>query len=273
MIGLNHYVTSDRFLDHRVERYPVSARGGNGLLAYADVEAVRVVDPAPPGWMQHLDHLWRRYRRPIAITECHLGCTREEQLRWLAECWDSALAARQAGVEVEAVTVWSLLGSHDWDTLLTQPNGHYESGVFDLADGFVRPTALAALTLALATRGAADLPVAREAGWWRSPRRLSFPPHPVAPLAEAPPRLPATASIRLDGAPSQDFLEECRTRGLGVGTEDDPGSCWLTLSAGRAWPRGRALDRLLDDALSLRRDSDTSMRKNVIKSVGWNVHS
>lgn len=273
VIGLNHYVTSDRFLDHRVERYPVSARGGNGLLAYADVEAVRVVDPAPPGWMQHLDHLWRRYRRPIAITECHLGCTREEQLRWLAECWDSALAARQAGVEVEAVTVWSLLGSHDWDTLLTQPNGHYESGVFDLADGFVRPTALAALTLALATRGAADLPVAREAGWWRSPRRLSFPPHPVAPLAEAPPRLPATASIRLDGAPSQDFLEECRTRGLGVGTEDDPGSCWLTLSAGRAWPRGRALDRLLDDALSLRRDSDTSMRKNVIKSVGWNVHS
>lgn len=207
VIGLNHYVTSDRFLDHRLERYPIAARGGNDDLVYADVEAVRVIDPAPPGWAHHLAHLWNRYRLPIAITECHLGCTREEQLRWLAECWDSALAAREEGVDVEAVTVWSLLGSHDWNTLLTEPNGHYESGVFDLSDGDFRPTALAALTRALAASGAADGPIAREAGWWRSPRRFTFPPHPVVPSAEAPQRLAASHPIRLDGAPSHAFSQ------------------------------------------------------------------
>jgi dTDP-4-dehydrorhamnose reductase len=273
VIGLNHYVTSDRFLDHRVERYPVSARGGNDVLAYADVEAVRVIDPPPPGWMQHLQHLWRRYHLPIAITECHLGCTREEQLRWLAECWDSARAARDTGVEVEAVTVWSLLGSHDWDTLLTQPNGHYESGVFDLAEGSVRPTALAALTQALATRGTADLPVAREAGWWRSPRRLSFPAHPVPTLAQPPPRLVGTRAIRIEGAPPEAFLEECRVRGLGVGTTADDGPGWLTLSSAQPWPRGRALDLAVDAALPLRRDSNTTGTKNIIKSVRWNMRA
>lgn len=260
VIGLNHYVTSDRFLDHRLERYPASTHGGNDELAYADIEAVRVIDPAPAGWMQHLQHLWRRYRLPIAITECHLGCTREEQLRWLAECWDAALMARQTGVEVEAVTVWSLLGSHDWDTLLTQANGRYESGVFDLVGGEVRPTALAALTSVLATRGVADLPVAQEAGWWRSPRRLSFPPYRVVPLAAAPPRLPRAATIRLAGAPPANFLEECDVRGLGVETENSGGPCWMAVSGAQAWPQGRTLDLALDNALLLRRDSDTTTR-------------
>jgi dTDP-4-dehydrorhamnose reductase len=47
ILGLNHYVTSQRFLDHRLGRHPVSCHGGNGQQAYADVEAVR----AFPGGM------------------------------------------------------------------------------------------------------------------------------------------------------------------------------------------------------------------------------
>jgi beta-glucosidase/6-phospho-beta-glucosidase/beta-galactosidase len=263
VIGLNHYVTSDRFLDHRIERYPEPSRGGNGVIAYADVEAVRVIDPPPSGWMQHLAHLWDRYRRPIAITECHLGCTREEQLRWLAECWDSALAAGRRGVAVEAVTVWNLLGSYDWDSLLTQAAGRYESGAFDLSDGFARPTALAALARSLAATGAVDMPVAQEAGWWRTARRLTFPPCPVARLGEAPTRSDGSPSIRLEAEPSQDFLLECRSRGLQVGTDVDDSRCWLTVSPGHSPPLGRALDLVLDTALGMRRNSDTKVAKSL----------
>ena len=37
-----------------------------------------------------LRETWDRYRTPIAITECHIGCTREEQMRWLGEVWSVA---------------------------------------------------------------------------------------------------------------------------------------------------------------------------------------
>jgi len=54
-----------------------------------------------------------RYRRPIAVTEAHLGSTREEQLRWLKEIWDAAKVYGRR-VDVRAVTAWSLLGTYDW---------------------------------------------------------------------------------------------------------------------------------------------------------------
>jgi dTDP-4-dehydrorhamnose reductase len=49
VLGLNSYLTSERFLDHRFTRYPEHVRGGNGSMRYADVEAVRVADPGPLG--------------------------------------------------------------------------------------------------------------------------------------------------------------------------------------------------------------------------------
>ena len=42
IIGINHYLTSERFLDQRLQRYPRAPWGGNGQHRYADVEAVRV---------------------------------------------------------------------------------------------------------------------------------------------------------------------------------------------------------------------------------------
>ncbi|RYZ87055.1 MAG: glycosyl hydrolase family protein [Moraxellaceae bacterium] len=42
IIGINHYVTSERYLDPRLRRYPKHAHGGNAWHRYADVEAVRV---------------------------------------------------------------------------------------------------------------------------------------------------------------------------------------------------------------------------------------
>ncbi|MFV3513050.1 hypothetical protein ACNJEI_21190, partial [Mycobacterium tuberculosis] len=106
-----------------------------------------------------------RYATPIAVTEVHNGCTREEQLRWAAEAWDTAEALRREGVDIRAVTAWSLLGSHGWDTLLTKP-GRYEAGVFDVATGTPRATALATLWQGL-PNGAGRHPVAQQPGWWR----------------------------------------------------------------------------------------------------------
>ena len=179
VIGLNHYITSDRFLDDRVERYPEPVRGGNGEMAYADVEAVRVLADYPDGWARSLAALWRRYRLPIAVTECHLGCTPDQQQHWLASCWRAALEARAAGADVRAVTAWSLLGSHDWDSLLTEWRGHYEAGVFDVSGGTPVATPLAALVRALATGDGA--PTAAR-GWWAEPDRLTYPPCPTPDL-------------------------------------------------------------------------------------------
>ena len=175
VLGLNHYVTSDRFLDHRLEHYPQHLHGGNGVVAYADVEAVRVVDNFFDGWSDGFQRLWSRYHLPIAVTECHLGCTPDEQLRWLECCWEAAAAARAEGVGVEAVTVWSLLGSHDWNSLLTRSSGHYEAGVFDISSGTPQPTPLATLVRRLA-RGAEDVSFGSQVtGWWRGEGRLAYP--------------------------------------------------------------------------------------------------
>ncbi|HKG81238.1 MAG TPA: hypothetical protein VKA78_17505, partial [Pyrinomonadaceae bacterium] len=85
VLGVNHYITSERFLDERTLRYPADFKGGNGRHFYADVEAVRVCAEGVAGPKEILREAWERYRLPLAVTEVHLGCTREEQLRWVKE--------------------------------------------------------------------------------------------------------------------------------------------------------------------------------------------
>lgn len=174
VIGVNHYLTSDRFLDHRVAQYPPRTHGGNGLWRYADTEAVRALQPPPPGLAGAVREAWNRYSIPVAITEVHNGCTREEQLRWTAGAWDAAVALRGEGVAVEAVTAWSLLGSSGWDTLL-RDEGSYEVGVYDVSSGTARPTAMVRLLQSLASNGERH-PVLGGAGWWQRPVRLLNPP-------------------------------------------------------------------------------------------------
>ncbi|HSD47403.1 MAG TPA: family 1 glycosylhydrolase [Pyrinomonadaceae bacterium] len=176
ILGLNHYVTSQRFLDHRLAKYPVSCHGGNGQRAYADVEAVRAY---PAGMLDPkalIKEAWKRYGRPLAITEAHLACTRDEQLRWFKEIWDAAQSLRSEGVDIRAVTAWSAFGSFDWNSLLTRDDGFYESGVFDLRSSVPRPTALAKMLQILARGENYDHPVLDSTGWWRRFDRL----HPRA---------------------------------------------------------------------------------------------
>ena len=176
IVGINHYLSSERFLDERLDRYPPDSHGGNGRHAYADVLAARVCEEGPFGPGPLFLEAWERYRRPVALTEAHNGCTREEQLRWLRDVWEGAEAAREHGADIRAVTVWSLLGAIGWDTLVTAPGGRYEPGVYDLRGPRPRPTALASYVRALATGEQYDHPALAGPGWWRRPDRLHFPP-------------------------------------------------------------------------------------------------
>jgi len=174
MIGINHYVTSDRFLDERLDRYPAEYRGANSRERYADVDAVRIVEPPQASWTVALRAAWDRYRLPLALTEVHLGCTREEQLRWFVSAWTAAQEARKQEIQVVGVTAWALFGSFDWDSLLTRDEGHYEPGVFDIRGPVPRPTALAHLVRELTHGRSPHNPVLECPGWWQRSQRLLF---------------------------------------------------------------------------------------------------
>jgi dTDP-4-dehydrorhamnose reductase len=176
VLGVNHYLTSERFLDHRLQRYPSERWGGNERHRYADVEAVRVVAEGVSGPYALLREAWTRYERPLAVTEAQLACTREQQLRWLEEVWDAATALRAEGADIRAVTAWSALGAHDWSSLLTRTDGQYEAGLFDIRGPQPRATAAARMIHSLASSGTFDHAVLRSPGWWQCEQRLVYEP-------------------------------------------------------------------------------------------------
>jgi dTDP-4-dehydrorhamnose reductase len=176
IIGVNYYVTSERWLDHRPERYPERARGIADGKPCADIETARVLATPTAGIAPLLSETWDRYHLPLAITEAHIDANREDQLRWLLEIWEAAQQSRRNGVDVRAVTVWALLGSFDWNSLVTQCKGYYEPGPFDVRSPTPRPTAVAAMMRELSSGGALSHPVLRGQGWWRRPGRFLCPP-------------------------------------------------------------------------------------------------
>jgi dTDP-4-dehydrorhamnose reductase len=176
IVGVNYYITSERFLDERVGRYPPHTHGGNGRDSYADVEAVRVRAEGLAGARSVLTEAWERYRLPLAVTEAHMGCTRDEQMRWLAEVWSEACALAAEGVNVQAVTAWALFGSFDWDSLVTRDAGRYEPGAFDVRAPRPRPTATAHLIRDLARGIEHEHPALAAPGWWRRLDRLTYSP-------------------------------------------------------------------------------------------------
>ena len=220
IMGINHYLTSDRFLDERLERYPKSAHGGNEKQAYADVEAVRVCTEGTAGIGTLLQSAWQRYRLPLAVTEVHLGCTREEQLRWLDEVWRLANEQKQAGVDVRAITAWSLLGAYDWNSLLTRFDGYYEPGVFDLRSPHPRPTAIARAIADLAQGIEPNHPLLATPGWWHRQERLLYPP--VSCILEQAPNQNIRSSlipkpvaiVGATGTLGQAFARLCDERGI-----------------------------------------------------------
>lgn len=169
VVGLNYYVTSDRWLDDRLELHPAWSHGGNGWQRYADVHTSLGNPRDVLGHRAVLSSAWERYGAPVALTEVHQGCNRADQLRWFDEAWNAAVQLRASGVDVRAVTAWALLGSYDWNRLVVEELGHYEPGVFDVRAPSPRPTALASMVRGLASDGRWNHPVLHAPGWWRSP--------------------------------------------------------------------------------------------------------
>jgi dTDP-4-dehydrorhamnose reductase len=173
IVGINYYVTSERFIDNRLHLYPPSMIGGNHRHRYVDVEAVRVCSEGLLGPAPILSAAYQRYHRPVVVTEAHIGCSVSQQASWLAYVWKSALEVRQRGVDVQAVTSWALLGAYGWERLVTEECGKYEPGAFSLVSGAPEETLLSHCIKQLA-RG--ELPET-EPGWWTVPERLEYEPH------------------------------------------------------------------------------------------------
>lgn len=180
VIGINHYLSSERYLDDRIANYPIHLQGGNGKHRYADIEAVRVGPLEPAGFYNLLKETCRRYEdTSVAITEVHMGGTREEQLRWFHGAWKAANDLLKEGYDIKAITAWALLGLYDWNSLLLEDSSYYESGLFDVRGNVPRPTALADIIKNLTT-GKAEFPsLARLPGWWQRAERI----HIVQPKA------------------------------------------------------------------------------------------
>lgn len=223
IIGANYYVTSERWLDHRVERYPREYVGTYFGQPVADVETPRVLSLPTKGIMGLLEETWERYRLPIAVTEAHIDANREDQLRWLLEIWRAAQTMRERGADIRAVTVWALLGSFDWNCLVAECRGYYEPGPFDVRAPTPRPTAVAALMRELAAGREVTHPVLQLDGWWRAGRRFVCEPVSTPPKIvgdRAPRRATESAFIQpvlitgASGSLGRAFARICGTRNI-----------------------------------------------------------
>lgn len=176
IFGINHYLLSNRYLDHELAKYPPHYHGRNHYQDYADVSSADTNEAqfVSPG--EVFREAWDRYQIPLAVTEVHLRGYREDQLRWFHQIWQEANQLRRQNVDIQAVTAWALLGSYDWHNLCTRPEGFYESGVYDLRtpQGLPRKTALTSMVKTLASGQNFDHPLVLQDGWWKSRTNLLF---------------------------------------------------------------------------------------------------
>ncbi len=278
VIGVNYYVTSERWLDHRPDRYPAHHRGVADGIPCADIEASRALATPTAGIAPLLHEIWDRYHIPLAVTEAHIDANREDQLRWLLEIWEAGKEVRANGVDLRAVTVWSLLGSFDWNSLVTRNNGYYEPGPFDVRTPEPRATAVARMMRELSAGTPLSHPVLRGQGWWRRPGRWLC--QPVAtPDALTSITADGHTLVGKDAAPilitgatgtlGRAFARLCRKRNLAyrlLSRQDmditDPASVDRALDKYRPWAVVNTAGYVrVDDA---ERDAERCFRENAI---------
>jgi dTDP-4-dehydrorhamnose reductase len=266
--GFNFYVTSERFLDERLDRYPHLRPGGNGRHRYVDTEAARVPVEEPTGLAVLLREAWERYQHSLVITEVHLHCHREEQLRWFRHIYDQCMELRKEGVPVEAITAWSLMGSYGWNKLLTGDSNDYEQGAFDLRGGRPRPTALAGYIRSIGRNSTVDH-LAATPGWWLRESRYfeSFRCEQDTAQREDAASVKPLLIIGKRGTLGQAFGRICTDRSLAfvlAGREDcdivDPQSIGAALDRYQPWAVINAAGYVrVDDA---EEDADRCFREN-----------
>jgi dTDP-4-dehydrorhamnose reductase len=213
IFGFNYYITSERYLDEKTYLYPQHTWGRNVRHQYADVEAVRVDIDDETGIHVLLQEAWDRYKKPLAVTEVHLHCHREEQLRWFTYVWDACKKLIKKGVDIRGITAWAVFGSFGWNKLLTQPGGDYEPGVFDIRSGMPRPTALQHYIKSLTDAEAARHRLCGSKGWWQRDSRFIYTPFrekmPVKSNAE---RTQPVLIIGKNGTLGRALAHICRER-------------------------------------------------------------
>jgi len=179
VLGVNHYLLSNRFLDEETDWYPAELpRAVVDGVEYVDVPALETRRAASPTVEEVLRDVWQRYPDiPFAVTEVHIDGDGDLRQQWLWEVWSAARRLRARGAPLLAVTVWSLLGTFDWNTLCTTPAGgalHYEPGVFDVSSGRAEPTELTEMVRALARTGTHSAPSLAQAGFWATEARFKY---------------------------------------------------------------------------------------------------
>ena len=139
-------------------------------------------------------------------------------MRWFVEVWRGAQKLRDEGVDLRAVTAWALLGSFDWNRMVTRFVGHYEPGVFDVRSGTPRPTRMASVLRDLADGREPQAPGLDVEGWWRRPSRYIDAPPPAGPCFERLPDAVGDAAPLLlvldDGPLAHLAVRACEFRGL-----------------------------------------------------------
>ncbi|WP_207421239.1 family 1 glycosylhydrolase [Desertivirga brevis] len=185
--GFNYYLTSERYLDEDLKKYPEHFYGGNGTHTYADVHTVLVDLEEETGANVLLKEAWERLGLPLAITECHLHSPREDQMRWFNEMWKTLNQLKTEGVDIRAITAWAIFGLTGWNSLCTKPGGLYEPGVFSLRSGTPRPTALASYIQELCTNNKSEHPVLEGLGWWKRDDRITYNKKHIAQLSSKNP--------------------------------------------------------------------------------------
>lgn len=174
IVGADYYATSERYLDEHTEKYPRHTHGGNHFENYADVEAFRVRHDHPAGIRVLLRECWDRYHLPIAVTEVHINCDYDNQIRWFADIRNACAELNSEGADIRAVTAWALFGSFGWNRLLTHANGDYESGAFDVSSGIPVATPLAEYLISLAEDPGFIHAAEEQQGWWQREERFIY---------------------------------------------------------------------------------------------------
>lgn len=215
IIGFNYYPTSERFLDENLSKYPSHTHGGNHQHKYADVEAVRVdLQNDEFGAKVLLEEASEYFGLPIAVTEVHLGCTREEQLRWLNEMHSIAIGLRNSGVDIVAITPWAMLGSYGWNKLLTEGGKSYESGVFDLRSEQPRATALSQLIKSFTEGEKLHHPILESKGWWKNDLRILYFQNNIRHISTEAKSSQPLLILGKTGTLGKAFAKICHLRGL-----------------------------------------------------------
>ena len=197
IVGVDYYATSERYLDEDMEKYPVHTHGSNHFENYADVEAIRVRHGEVSGFGVLLQECWHRYELPIAVTEVHINCDADNQIRWFAEIRNTCSSLVEQGVDIRGVTAWALFGAYGWNQLLTKPHGEYEAGVFDMRAGEPVPTPLAEYLVRLSKDPGYIHPAEDGNGWWQREDRFFFDREEELALGDTS---PGGCSLRGDNA-------------------------------------------------------------------------